>query len=195
LGILIAPSALKGGRYDPDARLRTLGCSISDCAWGLGGGHTNPELTAAVSEAGGFGALGCFQLTPDQIHSVAAAVRQRTEKPFALNFLLFACREDSYAAALQEKPAAIALAWPRPEQDLKVYIYRARGNRNFGFRYSDLGNCRHPRDRGPWQLSRKCRQCVMVENGLPGGNVIGLQSPRFLLFLCVRWGRASAVAI
>jgi NAD(P)H-dependent flavin oxidoreductase YrpB (nitropropane dioxygenase family) len=92
---------------------------------GLGGGHTRPELVAAVSEAGGFGALGCFQLTADQIHDSAVAIRERTKKPFALNFLMFSFKEDCYAAALKEKPAAIALAWPRPEQDLKPYIERA----------------------------------------------------------------------
>ena len=92
---------------------------------GLGGGHTRPELVAAVSEAGGFGALGCFQLTADQIHDAAVAIRERTKKPFALNFLMFSFKEDCYTAALKEKPAAIALAWPRLEQDLKPYIERA----------------------------------------------------------------------
>ena len=102
-----------------------LGVQYPIALGGLGGGHTSAELVAAVSEAGGFGALGCFQLIPDQIHDAAAAIRARTKKPFALNFLMFSFKEDSYAAALKEKPAAIALAWPRPEQDLKPYIDRA----------------------------------------------------------------------
>ena len=38
---------------------------------------------------------------------------------------MFLFEEDCFAAALREKPAAIALAWPRPEQDLKHYIDRA----------------------------------------------------------------------
>ena len=38
---------------------------------------------------------------------------------------MFLFEEDCFAAALREKPAAIALAWPRPEQDLKRYIDRA----------------------------------------------------------------------
>lgn len=102
-----------------------LGIRYPIALGGLGGGHTRPELVAAVSEAGGFGALGCFQLTADQIHDGAVAIRERTKKPFALNFLMFSFKEDCYAAALKEKPAAIALAWPRPEQDLKPYIDRA----------------------------------------------------------------------
>jgi NAD(P)H-dependent flavin oxidoreductase YrpB (nitropropane dioxygenase family) len=38
---------------------------------------------------------------------------------------MFLFDEACFAAALREKPAAIALAWPRPEQDLKRYIDRA----------------------------------------------------------------------
>ena len=92
---------------------------------GLGGGHTRPEMVAAVSDAGGFGTQGCHQLNVAQIHDAAAAIRSRTSKPFAFNFLMFLFEEDCFAAALREKPAAIALAWPRPEQDLKHYIDRA----------------------------------------------------------------------
>jgi NAD(P)H-dependent flavin oxidoreductase YrpB (nitropropane dioxygenase family) len=102
-----------------------LGIQYPIALGGLGGGHTRPELVAAVSEAGGFGAQGCFQMTVGQIHDAATAIRDRTQKPFALNFLMFSVEEDCYAAALKEKPAAIALAWPRPDQDLKRYIDRA----------------------------------------------------------------------
>ena len=41
-----------------------LGVQYPIALGGLGGGHTSAELVAAVSEAGGFGALGCFQLIP-----------------------------------------------------------------------------------------------------------------------------------
>ena len=92
---------------------------------GLGGGHTSPAMVAAVSEAGGFGAFGCHGLSPQRIREVAASIRDLTGKPFALNFLLFLTGDDCFAAALDEKPAAIALAWPRPDQDLKNYIERA----------------------------------------------------------------------
>jgi NAD(P)H-dependent flavin oxidoreductase YrpB (nitropropane dioxygenase family) len=102
-----------------------LGIEYPIALGGLGGGHTRPEIVAAVSEAGGFGAQGCHQLSVPQIHDAAAAIRSRTSKPFAFNFLMFLFDEDCFAAALREKPAAIALAWPRPEQDLKRYIGRA----------------------------------------------------------------------
>jgi Dioxygenases related to 2-nitropropane dioxygenase len=102
-----------------------LGIRYPIALGGLGGGHTRPELVAAVSEAGGFGAQGCHQLSAAQIHDAAAAIRDRTTKPFAFNFLMFLFDEDGFAAALKEKPAAIALAWPRPDQDLKRAIGRA----------------------------------------------------------------------
>ncbi len=92
---------------------------------GMGGGHTNAELVAAVSEAGGFGALGCAFLSAQQIREATAAIRSRTSKPFALNFLLFVLDEECFVAGLTERPAAIAFAWPRPDQDLKHYIQRA----------------------------------------------------------------------
>ena len=102
-----------------------LGIEYPIALGGLGGGHTRPEMVAAVSEVGGFGAQGCHQLSVQEIHGAAAAIRSRTGKPFALNFLMFLFDEDCFASALREKPAAIALAWPRPEQDLKGYIDRA----------------------------------------------------------------------
>lgn len=84
-----------------------------------------PDLVSAVSNAGGLGAMGCHGLSPEQIRAGAAAIRAKTNKPFALNFLLFNLREESFAAALDLHPAAIAFAWPRPEQDLKPFIGRA----------------------------------------------------------------------
>jgi NAD(P)H-dependent flavin oxidoreductase YrpB (nitropropane dioxygenase family) len=84
-----------------------------------------PDMVTAVSEAGALGGLGCHGLGADRIRAATAAIRQRTKKPFALNFLLFVIDEDDFAAALAERPAVIALAWPRGDQDFKPYIDRA----------------------------------------------------------------------
>jgi NAD(P)H-dependent flavin oxidoreductase YrpB (nitropropane dioxygenase family) len=84
-----------------------------------------PDLVSAVSNAGGLGAMGCHGLPPERIRAGAEAIRAKTNKPFALNFLLFCVQEDALAAALQLRPAVIAYAWPRPEQDLKPFIDRA----------------------------------------------------------------------
>ena len=84
-----------------------------------------PELVAAVSNAGGLGAMGCHGLSPEQIRAGTEAIRAQTNKPFALNFLLFCIRDDSFTAALELRPPLIAFAWPRPEQDLRPFIDRA----------------------------------------------------------------------
>ena len=84
-----------------------------------------PDLVAAVSNAGGLGAMGCHYMSPDQIRTGTSAIRERTNKSFALNFLIFDIDEDGFAAALALRPALIAFAWPRPDQDVKTYIARA----------------------------------------------------------------------
>jgi NAD(P)H-dependent flavin oxidoreductase YrpB (nitropropane dioxygenase family) len=91
------------------------------------GSATTPQLVAAVSRAGGLGALGCHYLPPDQIRAGTAAIRQETNKAFGLNFLLFDIHEDGFAAALDLRPAVMQFAWARPEQDLKPYFDRAHG--------------------------------------------------------------------
>jgi NAD(P)H-dependent flavin oxidoreductase YrpB (nitropropane dioxygenase family) len=85
----------------------------------------SPDLVAAVSSAGGLGAMGCHYMRAEQIRTATAAIRERTNKAFALNFLIFDIDEDSFAAALALRPPAMAFAWPRPEQDVTSFIARA----------------------------------------------------------------------
>jgi NAD(P)H-dependent flavin oxidoreductase YrpB (nitropropane dioxygenase family) len=109
--------------------IRTPVCDLLDIehpiALGGMGSATSPALVAAVSRAGGLGALGCHYLTPEQIKERAAGIRRETNKPFGLNFLLFDTREDSFEAALELRPAVMQFAWARPDQDLKPYFHRA----------------------------------------------------------------------
>jgi nitronate monooxygenase len=44
------------------------------------------DLVVAVSDAGGLGSLGCAGLPPETVRTEVAVIRQRTNKPFALNF-------------------------------------------------------------------------------------------------------------
>lgn len=109
--------------------IRTPVCDLFDIehpiALGGMGSATSPALVAAVSRAGGLGAFGCHYQTPDQIRERTAAIRQGTNKPFGLNFLLFDTREDSFAAALELRPSVMQFAWARADQDLKSYFDRA----------------------------------------------------------------------
>jgi NAD(P)H-dependent flavin oxidoreductase YrpB (nitropropane dioxygenase family) len=86
---------------------------------------TLPELAAAVSSAGGLGAVGGTLLAPDAIHKVVGEIRARTDRPFALNFLLFSDNEAGFTAALEVAPPVLAFAWPRGDQDLAHYFDRA----------------------------------------------------------------------
>lgn len=51
----------------------------------FGGGLSSVDLLVAVSEAGGLGSYGAHILTADEIIALAAEIRRRTDKPFALN--------------------------------------------------------------------------------------------------------------
>jgi NAD(P)H-dependent flavin oxidoreductase YrpB (nitropropane dioxygenase family) len=109
--------------------IRTPICRLLDIehpiALGGMGSATSSSLVAAVSRAGGLGALGCHYLTPEQIRQRTAAIRKETNKPFGLNFLMFDMREDAFAAALELRPSVMQFAWARAEQDLTSYFDRA----------------------------------------------------------------------
>jgi len=92
---------------------------------GLGSGHTNPAMVGAVANAGGIGAIGLAGYTSDEIQTAVSEIRILTDKPFALNFLLFFIGEEAFQTALDEKPAIMAFAWPRKDQDLKPFFDRA----------------------------------------------------------------------
>lgn len=55
---------------------------------GAFGGLSSVALTAAVSEAGGLGAYGLYGYDGARIRSTAAALREATDRPFALNIWL-----------------------------------------------------------------------------------------------------------
>jgi nitronate monooxygenase len=55
---------------------------------GMAGGTTTPELVAAVSDAGGLGTLGAGYMSGDRIREAIRAVRERTDRPFAVNLFI-----------------------------------------------------------------------------------------------------------
>ena len=48
-------------------------------------GSTNPELVAAVCNAGGLGSFGAAGTKPERLHAVVEAIRERTDCPFNVN--------------------------------------------------------------------------------------------------------------
>jgi nitronate monooxygenase len=70
----------------------------------MAGGPDTPALAAAVSRAGGLGSLGCGYLTAARIEAIAAEVRARTDRPFALNLFVRADEPVDAAAAARVAP-------------------------------------------------------------------------------------------
>ena len=54
----------------------------------MAGGWTTPELAAAVSNAGGLGFLAATGVSAEQMGAEIAAMRELTDRPFGINFLL-----------------------------------------------------------------------------------------------------------
>lgn len=55
---------------------------------GMGAGLTTPDLVAAVSNAGGLGILGAHLMPPDQLRKAIGEIKERTERPFGVNFII-----------------------------------------------------------------------------------------------------------
>lgn len=51
----------------------------------FGGNFSTPELTAAVSNAGGIGGYGAYTLSPQEIYEAAAQIKALTDKPYNIN--------------------------------------------------------------------------------------------------------------
>ena len=92
---------------------------------GMGTATTAP-LVAAVSNAGGFGTLGTSAFDATTHDTEIASIRERTEKPYGINHLLFQIQEDMFAVTLRAQPTVAAFAWARKDQNLREYFQRAR---------------------------------------------------------------------
>jgi NAD(P)H-dependent flavin oxidoreductase YrpB (nitropropane dioxygenase family) len=90
------------------------------------GTATNPELVAAVSNAGGLGILSASNQPADKQRDDVRRIRELTNAPFGLNHLLFQAQEDRLATTVEVRPRVFSTAWAWPEQDLKLYAEMAR---------------------------------------------------------------------
>ncbi|MFD2043671.1 NAD(P)H-dependent flavin oxidoreductase [Ornithinibacillus salinisoli] len=52
------------------------------------GNISNAQLTAAVSEAGGLGTIGCGTMSPEEVENIIITTKQLTDKPFAINIAI-----------------------------------------------------------------------------------------------------------
>ena len=75
---------------------------------------TSPELVAAVSNAGGLGSLGAWQRPADQLEAGIAAVRDTTDRPFAVNHVVPDLDDAGFDLTLKAAPAVISFALDDP---------------------------------------------------------------------------------
>jgi NAD(P)H-dependent flavin oxidoreductase YrpB (nitropropane dioxygenase family) len=91
------------------------------------GSATGAALAAAVSNAGGLGTIGCVGRTPDWIARTAREIREKTDRPFGLNLLLFDADKPAMDAVFAARPPVFSSAWAWPDQDLRGLFSRAHG--------------------------------------------------------------------
>src|SRR5688500_10199405 len=83
-------------------------------------GFATPALAAAVANAGGLGSLGCAMLGPEELRAGLREIRERSNRPFNLNFFVHAApREDAarrarMQARLQRYYDELGIALPDP---------------------------------------------------------------------------------
>jgi NAD(P)H-dependent flavin oxidoreductase YrpB (nitropropane dioxygenase family) len=154
-----------------------LGIEYPVALGGMPTAYNTPALTAAVSEVGGIGIIGCADLDPAEIRRVGAEVRSRTAKPFGLNALLFLDDRAGYAAMLDAGPVLVSLSWPRKDQDVAVWVEMAHG---VGSKVSVMAADVEDAVRGA-----EAGADVIVAQGTEGGGHVGWMGLSVLLPLVV----------
>lgn len=114
----------------PKALARRLGVEHPILLAPMAGGPGTPALAAAVSEAGGLGALAAGYLGPDAIRLAIEEVRDRTARPFAVNLLAPRIPAPGLGAqlavVLAEQVPVVSFAWGAPSRE-EVRALRERG--------------------------------------------------------------------
>lgn len=126
------------------------------------GGATGPEMTAAVSEAGGFGTIPLWRGGADVVHDGIKAVRALTDRNFAVNLNMDFCREEELQACIDQEVFAVSLFWGVDPD----YIELAK--RGGLFVFSTVGNAKEA------QIAAAAGADVIVAQGWEaGGHVWG----------------------
>ncbi|MEN9727026.1 MAG: hypothetical protein RL434_1392 [Pseudomonadota bacterium] len=81
---------------------------------GMGLNIAGPELTAAVSNAGGCGVLGSGGLPAEAMRAQLTALRAQTDKPFGVNIILPLLQPGQVEVALEAKVPFVVFFWGDP---------------------------------------------------------------------------------
>jgi nitronate monooxygenase len=96
------------------ALARRLGIRLPIIQAPMAGGPSTPQLTAAVSNAGGLGSVAGAMLRPDQLREAIHQVRDLTDAPFAVN--LFAPLSPPSTERVAEWSRLTGVSPPPPQQ-------------------------------------------------------------------------------
>lgn len=98
-----------------------LGIEVPIISAPMGPNLTGPELVAAVSNAGGLGIMQAQLFPPPLLRQAIGHVRDLTDKPFGVNFVLHFPHEDNIAVCLEERVPILSFFWG----DATAYVERA----------------------------------------------------------------------
>ncbi len=98
---------------------KDLGIRYPILSVGMGGGMAGPELTAAVSDAGGCGVLGMGGLPAPYIQRQIQQLRTLTDKPFGVNIILPLLQDGEIETCLDEDVPVLVLFWGDPAPYVK----------------------------------------------------------------------------
>jgi enoyl-[acyl-carrier protein] reductase II len=107
-----APRLLHAWRMQTDLT-RMLGIE-APIVQGSFGPWTSVALSAAVSEMGGLGSLGTALVEPARLAAMIAEMRERTDRPFAVNHTFRPFSEEAFRLTLEARPAVVSLALGGP---------------------------------------------------------------------------------
>ena len=91
-----------------------LGIDVPIVCAPMGPSITGPELAAAVSNAGGLGVISFGADPPDLLRQQIRRLRDLTDKPFGVNFILHFPVEAQVAVCLEERVPVLSFFWGDP---------------------------------------------------------------------------------
>ncbi|TQS72013.1 2-nitropropane dioxygenase [Ornithinibacillus gellani] len=86
------------------------------------GNISNAQLTAAVSEAGGLGTIGCGTLSPAEVEAIICETKRLTNKPFAINIPIQVSpyTKELVMLAIQHQVGAVSLSAGNPASIIPI---------------------------------------------------------------------------
>ncbi|MBI3853916.1 MAG: nitronate monooxygenase [Verrucomicrobia bacterium] len=91
-----------------------LGIEVPILSAPMGPNISGPELAAAVSNAGGLGIMQAQLAPPPLLRQEIYRLRELTDKPFGVNFILHFPHQESIAVCLQERVPVLMFFWGDP---------------------------------------------------------------------------------